>query len=254
MSRLIIIVQNTIKEGLRKKFLAGLLFFCFVILVFSLFLGQLSINEKKRITIDFGLAGIQITLSALAVLLGSVFISGDLEKRTIWAVLSRPVRPSVFFLGRFIGVTSLIFLALCALSLTLTGFFFYLDIPINLTLFQALFGFFFESILLLAFVLFFFNFITAFLVPFYCLGVFVIGHWMDSLLFLTKKGSGVFVGLFPYIINLFPNLERGNWKSAVVYGDVISWGDFSAVVFYLLFWMGCILSISLLMFEKKDFL
>ena len=254
MARLLIIVQNTIKEGLRKKFLPGLLFCCFVILVFSLFLGQLSINEKKRITIDFGLAGIEITLSALSVLLGSVFISEDLEKRTIWAILSRPVRPSVFFLGRFIGVTSLIFLALCALSLTLTGFFLYLSIPLSLTLFQALFGFFIESILLLAFVLLFFNFITAFLVPFYCLGVFVIGHWLDSLLFLTKKGSGVFVGLFPYIINIFPNLERGNWKSAVVYGDVLSWGDFSAAALYLLFWIGCVLSFSLFLFERRDFL
>ncbi|MCY4513397.1 MAG: hypothetical protein OXB86_06890 [Bdellovibrionales bacterium] len=254
MARLIIIVQNTIKEGLRKKFLPGLLFFCFVILVFSLFLGQLSINEKKRITIDFGLAGIQITLSALSVLLGSVFISGDLEQRTIWAVLSRPVRPSVFFLGRFLGITSLIFLALCALSLTLTSFFFYLDVSISLTLFQALFGFFLESILLLAFVLFFFNFITAFLVPFYCLGIFVIGHWLDSLLYLTKKGTGVFVGIFPYIINIFPNLEYGNWKTAVVYGDTISGGDFSMAVLYFLLWIGCILSLSLFLFERKDFL
>ena len=254
MARLFIIVQNTIKEGLRKKFLPALLFFCFVILVFSLFLGQLSINEKKRITIDFGLAGIQITLSALAILLGSVFISGDLEKRTIWAVLSRPVRPSVFFFGRFLGITCLIFLALCALSLTLTGFFFYLNIPLGLTLFQALFGFFVESILLLAFVLFFFNFITAFLVPFYCLGIFMIGHWLDSLLYLTKKGTGVFVGVFPYIISLFPNLEYGNWKAAVVYGDVISWGDFSMAVLYFLLWIGCILSLSLFLFERKDFL
>lgn len=254
MRRLIIIAHSTIKEGLRKKFLTGLLLFCFVILIFSLFLGQLSINEKKRITIDFGLAGIEVTLSALAILLGSVFISGDLEKRTIWAVLSRPVRPAVFFLGRFVGVACLVFFALCVLSLTLVGFFLYLDISLNLTLFQALTGFFVESILLLAFVLFFFNFSTAFLVPFYCFGIFIIGHWLDSLMFLTKKGTGFLVGLFPYIINIFPNLERGNWKSAVVYGDSIFWMDFSAATLYLLFWTGCILSLSLFLFERKDFL
>ena len=253
MLRLIIIAKNTIKEGLRKKFLPGLLFFCFAILVFSLFLGQLSINEKKRITIDFGLAGLEITLCALSVLLGAVFISGDVEKQTLWAALSRPVGPALFFLGRFVGMACLILFALCVLSLTLTGFFVYLDIPLSLTLFQALTGFFIESVLLLAFVLFFFSFSTSFLVPFYCLGIFIIGHWLDSLKFLTTKGEGVLVALFPYIIHLFPDLERGNWKAAVVYGDTVSWPDFLSAALYLFFWTGCILSLSLYLFEKKDF-
>ena len=253
VKRLLLIGRNTIKEGLRKKFLLGLLILCFVILALGLLLGQLSLDEQDRLTVDFGLVAVEITLSVLAVLLGSAFISGDLENKTLWAVLSRPVRPSVFFLGRYMGMAGLVCVALCALSLILFAFFLFLDISITWAVFQALFGFFFQSLLILAFVLFFYNFSTAFLVPFYCFGVFIAGHWMDSLKFFTEKSAGFFGDLFSYALYLFPNLERGNWKSAVVYGDSISFGVFLGSLLYLFLWTGAVLGFSLFLFERRDF-
>ena len=244
---------NTLREGLRKKFLIGLLLVCFFVLCSSLLFAQFSLDDKGRLTVDFGLASVQLLLVALSVFFGVGFIAGDLEKKILWIVLTRPVRPSVFFLGRYFGLSFLLILALAALSLLLIGFFVFLKIPIQLVLFYALFGFLFESFLLTAFVLFFSSYTNSFLSLFCCVSVFVIGHFLESLTYLISKMGGTFGFVLYQCLNFLPNLEAVNWKSAVVYQDKIPFAEFASSSLYIFFWIGCILSLSLWIMEKREY-
>ena len=110
MRVLFVVVANTIREGLRKKFLTGLLATCFLVLCLSLLFAQLSLDDKGRLTVDFGLAAIQLLLVALSVFFGAGFIGGDLDKKILWTILTRPVRPAVFFFGRYLGLSFLLLL------------------------------------------------------------------------------------------------------------------------------------------------
>ena len=253
MRVLFVVFLSTIREGLRKKFLIGLLVTCFLVLSLSLLFSQLSLDDKGRLTVDFGLAAVQLLLVALSVFFGSGFIANDLEKKILWTILTRPVRPSIFFLGRYLGLSFLLFLASAVLSCLLVVFFVFLKIPIQFILFYSLFGFLLESLLLTAFVLFFSSYVNSFLVLFYCLSVFIIGHFLDSLFYFIDKTSGVFSFIFFQGIHFLPNLEKINWKSAVVYQDKIAFSEFAYSSLYIFLWIGFILSISLFIMEKREY-
>ena len=253
MRVLFVIINNTIREGLRKKFLAGLLVTCFLVLCLSLLFAQISLDDKGRLTIDFGLAAVQLLLVALSVFFGTGVIRGDLDKKILWAILTRPVHPSTFFFGRYLGLSFLLFLGLAALSLLLLVFFVFLKIPIQLVLVYTLMGFLFESLLLLAFVLFFSSYASSFLVLFYCLSVFIIGHFLESLFYFIDKTPSTLSFILSQITRFLPNLEKINWKSAVVYQDQIHFLEFAMASLYIFLWIGFILSLSLWLMEKREY-
>ena len=253
MRILFVIFINTIRQAFRRKFLAGLLATCFVILLLSLVFAQMSLDDKGRLTVDFGLAGIQILLSALSVFFGSSFISSDLDKKILWTILTRPVRPSVFFLGRYLALAVLLLLAGLALSVLLSLFFLFLKIPLQLILLYAVLGFILESLLLLAFVILFSSIVNSVLVLFYCIAVFIIGHSLDSLFYFIEKAPGLLNStLYPFL-HLLPNLERVNWKSEVVYQDSLKFLEFSVSAGYMFLWIGLVLSLALIIMEKREF-
>ena len=253
MRVLFVIFFNTIKQAFRRKFLAGLLATCFVILMLSLALAQLSLDDKGRLTVDFGLAGIQILLGALAVFFGSSFISADLDKKILWTILTKPVRPAVFFLGRYLALSVLLLLAGLSMSVLLVLFFLFLKIPIQLILFYAVLGILLESLLLLAFVILFSSFVNSFLVLFYCAAVFIIGHFLDSLFYFIEKAPGFLNAVFYQLLHFIPNLERVNWKSEVVYQDRLAFLEFASSAGYIFLWIGLVLSLAFLIMEKREF-
>ena len=253
MRVLFIIFLNTIKQAFRRKFLVGLLTACFIILFLSVAFAQLSLDDKGRLTVDFGLAGVQILLIALAVVFGSSFISADLDKKILWTILTKPVRPAVFFLGRYLALASLLCLSGLALSSILIVFFLFLKIPVQLILFYALLGLLLESLLLLAFVILFSAIVNSFLVLFYCISIFIIGHFLDSLFYFIEKAPGLLNAIFYQLLHLLPNLERVNWKSEVVYQDSLPFLEFAVSSGYIFLWISFVLSLALLIMEKREF-
>ncbi len=249
-----VIFINTLREGLRKNFLIGLLLTCFIVLCLSLLFAQLSLDDKGRLTVNFGLAAVQLLLVALSVFFGSGFIAGDLDKKILWTILTRPVRPSVFFFGRYLGLACLLSLALVVLSVLLMMFFVFLKIPIQVILFYTLFGFLLESLLLLAFVIFCSSYYSShFLVLFYCVSMFIIGHFLESLLYFINRVEGVWGVILSKLLLFLPDLEKINWKSVVVYQESIPFTEFSISSLYIVSWIGFILSLALLIMEKREY-
>ena len=253
MRVLFVIFLNTIRQAFRRRFLAGLLATCVVILLLSLVFAQVSLDDKGRLTVDFGLAGIQILLTALAIFFGSSFISADLDKKILWTILTKPVRPSIFFLGRYLALASLLLLSGIALSVLLILFFLFLKIPVQFILLYALLGILLESLLLLAFVILFSSFVNSFLVLFYCIAIFIIGHFLDSLFYFIEKAPGLLNSILYQLLHLLPNLERVNWKSEVVYQDSLNFLEFASSASYMFLWIGFVLSLALIIMEKREF-
>ena len=245
-----IIVLMTLRQGLRRKFVLSLSLLSVFVMFFSLALGQLSLGEASRLTVNFGLASVQISLAIISVLFGAVFISGDLEKKTLLTTLVRPITPGLFFFSRWLGLAVLVLLTLCVLSLILSGFFIYKGFVLEWNFVQALLGFYFESLLLLGFVLFFSSYSNTFYVLFFTLALFFIGHGLDSISYLFRKTGDFISSFLPLLI---PDLNRVNWKSAVIYGDQIPFKEFALSSAYILCWTGFILALSLYFFEKREY-
>jgi len=104
MSQILAVTLNTFREAIRDKVLYGIVFFAILIILFSLVLGELSLHEEKRITIDLGLSGISLFSVIIAIFLGVTLVKKEVEKRTVFYLLTKPITRPQFIIGKFLGM------------------------------------------------------------------------------------------------------------------------------------------------------
>ena len=104
------IAKNTFKEIVRNRFLYLILFFAFVFIIFSLALGKLTIGQSEKVIVDFGLGMIEIFGLIGVLFVGSQLLFKEVEGKTIFLILSKPIKRQDFILGKFFGFSATIFL------------------------------------------------------------------------------------------------------------------------------------------------
>jgi Cu-processing system permease protein len=95
------------------------------VLVFSLALGELALDQQRRIVQDIGLASISIFSVVMAVFLGSSLLYKEIERKTLYVILPKPIRRHEFLLGKYFGIalTVFVFVAIMgAVQLTVATF------------------------------------------------------------------------------------------------------------------------------------
>jgi len=114
MSRVWAIVLNTFREAVRDRILHGVLGLACGVLFFTLALGQLALDQELRVVEDIGLATISFFAVVVAIFLGSSLLYKEIERKTLYVILPKPVRRWEFLLGKFGGIvlTALVFLLL----------------------------------------------------------------------------------------------------------------------------------------------
>src|SRR3954469_16050526 len=103
-SQILAIAGNTVRELVRSKLLYNLLVFAVLLIGGSLFVAQLTVGDFARIMIDMGLVAIELVGALIAVLIGVSVVAGEVERRTIYATLAKPLSRTTFLMGRYAGV------------------------------------------------------------------------------------------------------------------------------------------------------
>ncbi len=96
------IAINTFRELLRNRILTVILLFACVLIGFSLVLASLSLGETKRLVVDFGLAMIEIGGLIAVIFVGGQILFKEIEGRTIYLILSKPIARKDYILGKFL--------------------------------------------------------------------------------------------------------------------------------------------------------
>jgi len=104
VTRTLAIAQNTLREVARERVVLVLALFGLMLLMGSQVLSPLALGEGRKVVIDFGLAGSSLLATILCVFLGSSLLHKELERRTVYAVLAKPIRREEFLLGKFLGL------------------------------------------------------------------------------------------------------------------------------------------------------
>lgn len=104
MRQTLAITLNTFREAVRDKVLYGFLFFAAAIILFSLVLGELSLHEEKRISLDMGISGISLFSVIISLYLGVTLVKKEVERKTVFYVLTKPITRSQFIVGKFLGM------------------------------------------------------------------------------------------------------------------------------------------------------
>lgn len=248
-----LIAQVTFKELVREKTLHGLLVVFVLISLFSLVLGQLSFAEQVRLSLDFGLSVMHICLVGLAIILGCQLIHRELEKKTLFTLLVKPIHRYQYIFGKFLGLTGLLLfvMVLCATFL-LVSIRYFGDFYLAEILTSAL-GQWFESFFLVSVVLLLGQYLKPTIAAFCGVALFLIGHWFETLQFFVKNDQGAALGILYGILSfVFPNLEKWNWKGLVIYGEYISTPEIFLAFVQASLWSLAYLSLASFFFHRRD--
>ncbi len=97
------VALNTFREAVRNRVLYVLAMFAVGLMAFSLVLGELSMHEEVRVIKDLGLAGISFMGVVIALFLGVNLLSKELDRKTVYFVIPKPLRRWEFLLGKYLG-------------------------------------------------------------------------------------------------------------------------------------------------------
>jgi ABC-type transport system involved in multi-copper enzyme maturation permease subunit len=124
LARIYAIAINTFREAVRDRVLYGVLGFACAVLFFTLAIAELSVHEQARVVQDVGLASISLFSVIVAMFLGSSLLYKEIERKTLYVILPKPVQRAEFLLGKYFGIflTAFVFVALMgALQLWITA-------------------------------------------------------------------------------------------------------------------------------------
>ena len=249
-----VIALNTFKEAVRDRILYLLLFFAAVSILFARVLALLTVGDRAKIVKDVGLASISLFGALMAILIGTGLVYKEIEKRTIFTIISKPIRRPEFLLGKFFGLVLTLFVMLLAMSLIFLALVFVHTGTIEWTLLAAILFIFLELVLITAVAIFFSCFSTPILSSLFALSFYLIGHFSWSLeTFIKKARPGATKVLLQVLYAVLPDLENFNLKTEVVHGLPLSAAHLLYSAAYGIVYTAFILALAVLIFRRRDF-
>jgi ABC-type transport system involved in multi-copper enzyme maturation permease subunit len=249
-----VIALNTFKEAVRDRILYLLLFFAATAILFSRVLALLTVGDRMKIIKDVGLASISLFGALMAILIGTGLVYKEIEKRTIFTLISKPIRRSEFLLGKYFGLVLTLAVMLACMGVIFLALVFIQTGTVELKLFAAIYFIFIELILLTAVALLFSCFSTPILSSLFSLAFYLIGHFSWSLETLIKKvRPGLGRTLLRVLAAILPDLETFNIKTEVVHNIPLPASLLLTSTAYGLVYASFVLTLAVLIFRRRDF-
>ena len=102
--RIVYIASNTFREAVRDRVLYNLIAFALLMSGAAILVGQISIGIERLVVINLGLTAVSLFGIVIAIFIGIGLVSKEIDKRTLYTVLSRPVQRWEFIIGKFFGL------------------------------------------------------------------------------------------------------------------------------------------------------
>jgi ABC-type transport system involved in multi-copper enzyme maturation permease subunit len=254
MQSLLIVAQNTFRETVRDKILYNLVFFALLLIGASVLLGTLTIGEQARIINDVGLAAINLVGVIIAIFVGIGLVTKEIDRRTIYTILARPITRTQFVLGKYCGLVFIVGLNIAIMFAMFLSTIWLSGNVVAGSLFQAVELMLVEVLLVTALAMFFSTFSSPTLSAIMTLGFYVIGHLTGDLKGIaTKMKNPVTESIMTALYYVCPNLEWLNIKGQAASGVPVSAEYQVAATAYGLLYAGLLLFGACRIFEHRDF-
>jgi Cu-processing system permease protein len=253
MSRVFAVARNTIREVVRERIVLVLAIFGAALVAASQVLSPLAMGEGRKVVTDFGLAGSSLLATLLAVFLGSSLLHKELDRRTIYAVMAKPIRRAEFLLGKFLGLWTTTGFLLAGMTLMVLALLTVVHRETPWILLGSLLLTLMELGVVTAFVIFFSSFTTPGLTAFFTVGVIVTGNFAEQILYFGgQDGSPMLAGVTGAIYWLVPHLSTFNCRGLVTHGIAVPPERMAFAVAYGLLYTGALLTVAGTIFERRD--
>jgi ABC-type transport system involved in multi-copper enzyme maturation permease subunit len=249
------IAKNTFRESSRDRILLSGFLVIIAIILFTLFIASISLEQSTRMIIDFSVTAIYALQMFVAIFIGSMLIYKEIERKTFYLLLPKPITRTEIVIGKCLGLS----LTTILVTLLSTGalyiilyiqsgqFFFY---PILLSVFLSTL----EAILLILISILFSGITSPILAAISTITLYLVGHAgsIFRYIFMTNK-----IPLVDWITRaiyyLLPNLEKFNIRNDIIYATTPSLSMVGVTTLYAFSYALLLLVITQIVFKKKDF-
>ena len=251
-----IVAWNTFREAVRDRVLYNLVFFALLMIAAAIIVGQISIDIESTVIVSLGLTAISVIGLLIAVFIGVGLVSKEIEKRTLYALLAKPVSRAQFLAGKFGGLVLTLavntaamaaglFLAVLYARHTLQGS----DAGILIAVYFILL----KLALVVALALLFSCFTTPLLAILFTAGLYVAGLFVGDMRTIhTTQMSEAMQAFLRWFSYLLPNFENYDVMGAVAHGRAIPGALVLHNTLYTILYCGIVLFAAAVIFSRKN--
>ena len=252
MNRIVAVAANTFRETVRERVLYNLVFFALAMTLSGLLLGHLSIRQDEKIIKDLGLAAIDFFGTLIAIFIGVGLVSKEIERRSLYPLLAKPLSRGEFFLGKFAGLAFTLLVNTTAMALGLLATLWLVGHRPDFRLLQAIYPLYLGLLLVVAIALLFSTLTSSILAAVGTVGVVLAGRYSDVVRNMREVAPGAPNWLVDFLYYAIPNFRNFDFKDKVAYGDPIDPATLAFVTGYALVYITLALTLGLLAFQKRD--
>lgn len=257
MSRVAAIAVHAFKESVREKVLYNLVFFALLMIGAGILVSSVSIGINQILLVNLGLSAISLFGLLIAVFIGISLVWKEIERRTIYNVLSKPVARFEFILGKYLGLV----LTLTVNTAVMTAGF-YLALYYqkgrlgfeDLAPLEAIYFILLQLVLVVGVALLFSTISTPVLSAVFTFSLYLIGNLLEDLRgFGEQSGSAVLQSLLRWLSYVLPDFGAFGAISQAAHGQLIPGYRLLSNSLYALLYLAVLVSGAVLIFEEREF-
>jgi ABC-type transport system involved in multi-copper enzyme maturation permease subunit len=255
MSRVACIAANTFREAVRDRVLYNLIGFALLMVGASLLVGQISINIERNVVINLGLTAVSLFGLVIAIFIGIGLVSKEIEKKTLYTILSRPVRRWEFILGKFGGLVATLVVNTFFMAIGIFAALFYVSHHFQKAdayLLVALFFIVLQFVMITALALLFSAFSSPLLSAVFAFALFIIGTFAQDLRGFAALTHGATRWIATSAAYLVPNFADLNVISSVAHDQPVAGSLLLYNTLYALLYSAAAVAGAMLIFERRN--
>jgi ABC-type transport system involved in multi-copper enzyme maturation permease subunit len=251
-----VVAINTFREAVRDRVLYNLIFFALMMIGAAIFVGQISIGIERLVIINLGLSAISIFGLVMAVFIGVGLVYKEMEKRTLYSLLAKPIRRWEFLVGKYAGLLLTLTVNTALMTLGLAAALYYVGRPFlrsDASVLVAVYFILLELALVTAIAIFFSCFSSPMLSTLFTLGIYFTGVFAPDIRgFGDFTRSAALKAATRTLYYLVPNFHDFNVIGAVAHGDAVSFSLVWQNTLYALLYVTLVLLASSAVFSRRN--
>ncbi len=254
MKALAALTLNGFRESRRNRVTTVVIVFALIMILSATVSMSLTVATFERVMVDLGLGAMTLISSFLAIFLASGLVPKEIERRTIFMVLAKPLSRSSFIVGRYLGNILTVWVITVAMGALLVIQLFGQKIVPHPTHFASMWGLMLQVVVISAVAFVFAAASSQFVTAVASVSLYSIGHLTPDLYGMASRAQSVpvqYIGKALYYV--LPNLDRLNFTSRATYRDAVGLDELAASTIYAVGYAAVMLVIACAVFERRDF-
>ena len=256
MKRIGVVALNTFREAVRDRVLYNLVFFALVMMAAAILVGQISIDIEQIVIVTLGLSAISIIGLLIAVFIGVGLVSKEIDKRTLYALLAKPLRRWEFLTGKFAGLVFTLAVNTAAMAAALFLALYYVKHSLeraDIAVLVAVYFILLKLALVVALAMLFSCFTTPLLAILFTAGLYVAGLFVHELRGLQAEEIGpALAAALRWLSYLLPNFENFDVMGAAAHGRAIPGALIAQNTLYAALYCAIVLIVAAATFSQRN--